>query len=152
MPISVIKKIFSSEKGSSANSCMIIAEDKDMVKNLSLYLTHMKYEVRSADSMLSAVKLLVKKNAVKCIFVTAKLNGQNAISQIKELRSERKYAKIPVIFICEKVRENELNVLKENLEKVSAICAPFNTGKIAEAIRDAAGISSDSKRGRKVKA
>lgn len=146
MPFSTLKKIFTKDsKTSPKRTIMIISDDKDLSKHLSMFLEHMGYEIKTAASMLAATKLLEKKIKFSALFVTAKLNSANGMTQVKELRNNQKYARIPVIFISDKVRDNDNTALKEKFPKSSLLATPLSTKNITAALAQALEIASNDK-------
>ncbi|MHC4870726.1 MAG: response regulator [Planctomycetota bacterium] len=146
MPFSAIRKIFSKEsKSSKKRNVLIISDDKGATSHLSMFLEHMGYEVKTANSMLAATKILDKKIKFTALFVSAKLNSASGMTQVKELRADRRYAKIPVIFLCEKVRDNDNSALKENFPKSALLSTPFTTKNISRSLQVALEVGEDKK-------
>jgi DNA-binding response OmpR family regulator len=145
MPLKFLKKVFSSSGSVKAakGNILLIQDDSESIKGMAFYLNHMGWEVRSADSFSSGQRII---NALDIDLIIAglKVNGDNGIAFIKEIRKKPKFARIPVVFTSAASRKGESAVLRKQLPLSTITMPPYSTSSLAAAIKRSNKASTSS--------
>ncbi len=135
MPISFLKNLL----GSNKKEVLILSADADDRKSLRMYLEHMSWTVRAAESMTEGTRVFSKLESLDLLCISAKIGKESGIQIVRELRKERKFRQLPVLVINPFVSASDQDKIQNMLLKSAVIAPPFSTKSLSEAIVQATG-------------
>lgn len=144
MPLKFIKNLFGG--GEAKKEVLVVSGNADERRSLRLYLEHLKWDVRAAESVEEAERMLAKCVNLEVIFAAVKIGKDSGVQFVRTVRKPKKFRKVAAVLVTTYVTEDDQLKIRQMLDRSALIATPFSSRAIAEAVDLATNSGQGSQR------
>lgn len=116
------------------DAVLIVDDESDIRKLLSVHLKHIGLEVHAAASAEEAVEMVAKGTPYGLFILDINMPGETGIEMAKGLRASEAHKLTPIIILTGVLNEDGCLRVEQEVPNLIALCKPFNSKELKEMV------------------
>ncbi len=122
-------------KKSSENAVLVVDDESDIRKLLSVHLQHIGCDAYNAGSSKEAMDLVSDRDIrFRLFIIDINMAGETGIELTKQIRERARYKTTPVIILTGVMTEDGLIRIEQEIPHVIGMAKPFDARKLKELV------------------